>query len=48
MSQENVEAFKRGLDAYNRQDVAAIAEIDLEDRIRTSPRGRQRFPDHTA
>ena len=26
MSQENVEAFKRGLDAYNRQDVEAFVE----------------------
>ena len=26
MSKENVEAFKRGLDAYNRQDVEAFVE----------------------
>ncbi len=27
MSQENVETFKRGLDAYNRQDVEAMLEV---------------------
>ena len=31
MSPENVEAFKRGLDAYNRQDVeAALNEFDAD------------------
>ncbi len=27
MSQENVETFKRGVDAYNRQDVEAMVEV---------------------
>ena len=26
MSQENVETFKRGLDAYNRRDIEALLE----------------------
>src|ERR1700752_3201326 len=31
MSQENVEAFKRGIDAYNHRDVEAnLAELDPE------------------
>jgi ketosteroid isomerase-like protein len=30
MSQENVEAFKRGIDAYNRRDVEAL--LDIHDR----------------
>jgi hypothetical protein len=30
MSQENVDSFKRGLDAYNRRDLdAVLEELDL-------------------
>ena len=36
MSQENVEAFKRGLDAYNRRDVEAMLE-DADPEIEWQP-----------
>jgi ketosteroid isomerase-like protein len=49
MSQENVEAFKRGLDAYNRRDLDALLET-LDPDVEWHPalavvlgRNRQRF-----